>query len=234
MGALTLSDLTPMAGEPRVRDLRLAEALGYDRARDLRKMITRNAAEILTHGPLPQVATMVEIGSAAQRPVDEYHLNEAQALLVCMFARTATAAAVRKQVIEVFLAWRRGALMAEDSGRDLTVRVLERLEARLSALEATGRQLMQVTADPAASAAALTHAVDVWDGQSKQRRPAFWSDVAVRGLVLTTHRQMTVDEAHALIVDQMGPERTPSRSAIHRFWQRLDRLRGAYPSLGRH
>lgn len=234
MGALTLSDLAPMAGEPRVRDHRLADELGYDRARDLRKVIVRNRPEILTHGPLRQVAAMVEIGSAARRSVDEYHLNEAQALLVCMFARTDKAAAVRKQVIEVFLAWRRGALAAEAVGPDHTLQVLNRLEARLTALEATGRQMVRIQSAPADAATALTHAVDVWAGQKRQTRPAFWSDVEVRGLVLTTHRQMTLDEALALLIDRCGAARAPSRSALHRFWKRLDSLRGAWSSVRCH
>lgn len=234
MGALTLSDLAPMAGEPRVRDHRLAQELGYDRARKVRDLIAGHRAEILTHGPLPQVAAMVEIGSAARRSVDEYHLNEAQALLVCMFARTDKAAAVRKQVIEVFLAWRRGELAAEGTGVDHTLQVLQRLEARLAALEATGGRMVRIQSAPAEAATALTHAVEVWSSQTRQTRPAFWSDVEVRGLVLATHRQMTLDEAHSLIVARCGAERAPSRSAVHRFWKRLDRLRGAYPSVRSH
>ena len=234
MGALTLSDLAPMAGEPRVRDHRLAEVLGYDRARKVRDLIVRHRPEILTHGPLPQVTAMVEIGSAARRSVDEYHLNEAQALLVCMFARTETAATVRKQVIEVFLAWRRGELAAETVGVDHTVQVLQRLEARLGALEATGGRMVRIQSEPAEAATALTHAVEVWSGQSHQRRPAFWSDVEVRGLVLATHRQMEISEARDLIIARCGAERAPSRSAIGRFWLRLDRLRGAYPSVRSH
>lgn len=233
MGALTISDLTPMAGEPCVRDARLGEVLGFARPRDLRQLIKANLDELMTHGPSRRVTAMVEIGSGARRAVEEYHLNEAQALLVCMFARTEKAAAVRKQVIQVFLAWRHGELTGNPPA-DRTVEVLNRLEARLGALETAGRRLNKVFQEPLEAAIALTHSVDLFFEQSRQRRPKFWGDMEVRGLVLATHRQMSVDEVHALIVERCGAERAPSRSAIHRFWLRLDRLKAASPSLRLH
>lgn len=57
------------------------------------------------------------------------------------------------------------------------------------------------------------------------RPPAFWSDVAVREVVIATHRQMTIDEALAAIVSQFGKERAPSRSALARYWKYLDSIR---------
>lgn len=47
-----------------------------------------------------------------------YYLNEEQALLVCMFSRTERAAAVRKEVIEVYMAYRRGHFQQTEAGRD--------------------------------------------------------------------------------------------------------------------
>lgn len=229
MGALTLSDLTPMAGEPCVQDLRVAEALGYDRTRKVRDLIERNRPELESYGPLA-----VRYGKSRGQSFSEFFLSEGQALVICALARTDKAAAVRRQLIEVFLAWRHGELTAEAAGPDHTLRVLQRLEARLAALEATGGRMVRIQSAPAEAATALTHAVEVWSSQTRQTRPAFWSDVEVRGLVLATHRQMTLDEAHSLIVARCGAERAPSRSAVHRFWKRLDRLRGAYPSVRSH
>lgn len=224
-----------MANEPRVRDVRLGEVLGYDRTARLRDMIRRHHDELLGHGPLTQVAAKVGIGSGAQREVAEYYLNEAQALLVCMFARTAKAAEIRKQVIEVFLAWRRGELAQASAAPDPTVTILRRLEERLSAMERTGRQLSELIIAPVESALSLTHAPELWGSPSRPgRRAKFWHDVEVRGFLLAMHRQATIDQVRERCIQAFGEERAPARSAIHRFWQRLDRLKAANPSLRMH
>jgi len=46
--------------------------------------------------------------STGGRPGTAYHLNEEQALLICMLSRTERAKQVRAEVIRVFAAWRRG------------------------------------------------------------------------------------------------------------------------------
>ena len=228
MGALAISDLTPMAGEPCVLHARLADALGYGEARAVRRLIDRNHDEFLTHGVLRQADAKPQ--TQGGRPTKDYWLNEAQALLVCMFARTEKAAAVRKQVIDVFLAWRRGELVSPDA----TVEVLRRIETRLNALESAGARLDAMAQDPRRIALALTYAVDIWAGQVRTTRPWFWADVEVRGLVMTTHRQMTVDRARAVIVERCGEDRAPSRTSLHRFWMRLDKLKSANSSLRMH
>lgn len=78
------------------------------RLRDIRKdLIVANKIELEGFGLLrPTPANPGKVG----RPAYQYHLNEQQALLVCMFSRTEKAAAVRKEVIEVFTAYRRGQL----------------------------------------------------------------------------------------------------------------------------
>lgn len=58
------------------------------------------------------------------------------------------------------------------------------------------------------------------------RRPNFFGDVEVRELMVSLHREVKIAEAHRLCTDRFGPERTPSRSAIHRFWMYLDALGG--------
>lgn len=232
MGALTLSDLSLMANEPRVRDVRLGEVLGFGRAERVRDVVARHKGELLSHGSLPQVA--VNPGPKGGRPTSEYYLNEAQALLVCMFARTAKAAEIRKQVIEVFLAWRRGELAQASAAPDPTVTILRRLEERLTAMEQTGRKLSELMIAPVESALSLTHAAELWFDQTRARRPKFWGDVEVRGLLLAMHRQATVDQVRERCIQAFGEERTPTRSAIHRFWQRLDRLKAANPSLRMH
>lgn len=104
--SITNTDLSLLADEPRVQDLRLADALGFSQRYDVRKLIKRSEVELQGYGEV--FATMAKTSSAGGRPTLEYWLNEAQALLVCMFSRTPEAARVRREVVEVFMAWRRG------------------------------------------------------------------------------------------------------------------------------
>lgn len=231
MGPLAVSDLHVMAAEPRVRDLELGERLGFEQPRMIRKLIARNADELSQHGPLLQSEAMVATGKGARRAVSEYLLNEPQALLVCMFARTPKATEVRRQVIEVFLAWRRGELQAAPRGNvaplaagDPVVAQLARLTDRLDALEGLGQRLRD--GDHGARALALTHA-DVWAELCPGRRPALFGDVEVRQHILATHRQGRLDDVLAGMRERFGPSRTPGRSALHRWWQRLDQLKRA-------
>jgi len=60
-----------------------------------------------------------------------------------------------------------------------------------------------------------------------RRNPLFWTDSEVRDMVITLHRKVTVAQARDLVRDRFGAERTPSASALHRAWQRLDLNEGA-------
>lgn len=55
------------------------------------------------------------------------------------------------------------------------------------------------------------------------RRPNFWGDIEVRLILTATHRQITLAAALEIALAIIGPERCPSRSAAHRYWQVLDR-----------
>jgi hypothetical protein len=107
---LSISDLnTTINHEPRIRDLRLAERLGYEQPRDIRKLIVRNEKELRNYGEV--CATVAQTaGTLGGRPGTEYFLNEGQLLLLCMFSETAEAATVRKEIIDLFMAARRKAL----------------------------------------------------------------------------------------------------------------------------
>jgi hypothetical protein len=107
---VTINDLKLLDTEPRVQDLRLGEALGFAEPVDIRKLIRRNGDELQKHGGF--FATMAKNGDplGRGRPGEEYWLNEPQSILVCMFARTDRAAEIRREIIEVFMAWRRGHL----------------------------------------------------------------------------------------------------------------------------
>lgn len=95
-------------GEPRVLDTALAAELGYARPEDIRKLIARHEATLVTMGTLP--ATMA--GSNGGRPARERRLNKAQALFIIIKAETAKAVEVTVAVIEKFLAYEAGLIQA--------------------------------------------------------------------------------------------------------------------------
>lgn len=104
---LSVNDVRVQDQEPRVSHYRLAEALEAGQ-QVVCRLIERNAAELSTFGEILATAAKNNDPRGRGRPGTEYMLNEQQALLVCMFARTERAAQVRRQVIEVFVAWRHG------------------------------------------------------------------------------------------------------------------------------
>lgn len=102
---IMLEDLRVVADEPRVVDMRLAEALGFSHKPEIRRLIKRNEEELSRQGEVCVMAP--QTSPEGGRPGLEYWLNEAQALLVTMFARTPLAAEARAQMIRVFMEWRR-------------------------------------------------------------------------------------------------------------------------------
>lgn len=60
-----------------------------------------------------------------------------------------------------------------------------------------------------------------------RRVPGFWSDRPVREAVIAAHREMSINELIARLTAQFGADRAPSRSAIHRAWQQLDKFKAA-------
>lgn len=151
---LTTTDLnTSIAkGEPRISSGRLADRLGYDRPDYVNRMITRHMAELESYGEVSrQFDGKPGVGSAGGRPSAEYHLNEAQTLLVCMFSRTPAAAQVRREVIDVYMAYRRGnlkppALVTEEAFGDKLYEMLEYVNDGHAALSARIDQLQRENA----------------------------------------------------------------------------------------
>jgi hypothetical protein len=94
---------------------KLADILGMpmNRLRRIRDdVIKPNLEEIQSYGSLPETTAMIEVGKGAKRAVTEYWLTEPQALAVCSLSRAPNAKAVRKMLIQVFMAWRRGQLVS--------------------------------------------------------------------------------------------------------------------------
>ena len=107
---LSPDNLSDQGGEPRVRDVDLAERLGFADPSMLKRLIERNAGELRTYGAISVTVTENKDPKGRGRPGKVSWLNEGQALVLCALSRTPRAAAVRKQVIDVFVAYRAGRL----------------------------------------------------------------------------------------------------------------------------
>mgnify|MGYP000970331985 CR=1 FL=1 len=108
-------------GEPRMRDVDLGERLGFARPRDVRKIIDRKRVELERYGDITIRATVARIeksgaiGGVEEREVQEYWLNEGQAILVSVLSDAPKAPEVRELVIRVFMLARRGQLQSAPS-----------------------------------------------------------------------------------------------------------------------
>jgi molybdopterin synthase catalytic subunit len=107
---ISLSDLETADDEPRVKDVRIAERLGMTQPLNIRQTIEANRGELERYGA---IFTHRVKNTGRGRSATEYYLNEPQTLLLCMLSRTDRAADVRQEVIEVFMAYRRGELPAQ-------------------------------------------------------------------------------------------------------------------------
>lgn len=94
-------------GEPTVRDTALAEKLGYSETRAIRKLIKRmiDSGSFGCGTPCP---TYEKIANGNQ--VEVFYLTEKQALKVIAKSETKIADAIMDEVIDVFLAYRKGQL----------------------------------------------------------------------------------------------------------------------------
>lgn len=99
------------------------------------------------------------------------------------------------------------------------------LASRLDAIEQRLAQCEAASLGPSAgvlgSALGSSRTLPIFD---HGRRPKFWRDEEVRELLTRLHRLVEIERARAIVNDTFGAERTPSRSAIHRYWLRLDDL----------
>lgn len=96
-------------GEPRAKDIDIADRLGLVRPRNIRKLIENNRVELETFGTIPLLR---EAKAGKGRPEEGYWLNEEQSLLVATLSSAPNAPAVRAMLIRTFVAWRRGHLEA--------------------------------------------------------------------------------------------------------------------------
>ncbi|MFG1461741.1 hypothetical protein V5F77_02495 [Xanthobacter sp. DSM 24535] len=119
---LRKNDLVAASDEPRIADLTLAQRLGFEKPHNIRRLIDRNRAELESYGALlPNILRGGEKRTRG-RPGAGWLLNEGQALVICALSRTPVAAAVRQELVRVFMLFRCGCpvtLMETQALRDL-------------------------------------------------------------------------------------------------------------------
>jgi len=114
-----------------VRDLDAAERLGFDRPRDIRKLIKRIWPN--DNGPINRSTVARWIagkGAERERVVNEYWLTEAQLLKVVARSETPIAEAILDDMIRVYLAVRRF-LLAHPVARPVPPELLDRPAIRV-------------------------------------------------------------------------------------------------------
>jgi len=99
--------LTPLNGEPRIHDLLLAEQLGFEEPRSIRKLIKRNEDKLLQFGPRATVSRVTITGQA----YEEFYLNQKQSVFICMKSETDKAFDVQAEIVRVFDAYLTGDLV---------------------------------------------------------------------------------------------------------------------------
>ncbi|WP_319499311.1 hypothetical protein [uncultured Cohaesibacter sp.] len=98
---LSISDInTSINHEPRMLDVKLAEALGFARPRKIRDVISRHLEALQQLGEV--VCPTVGQTSKGGRPGKEYWLTKKQALYLCTKSETPNATEVTIQMVEVF------------------------------------------------------------------------------------------------------------------------------------
>lgn len=111
--ALAITDLnTNINHEPRISHIRLSDMLGVADHRAILRLIERNAAELQRYGEISVTVTENTDAHGRGRPGKTYWPNEGQALVICALSRTPQAAAIRHQIIKVYMEWRRAQVPA--------------------------------------------------------------------------------------------------------------------------
>lgn len=104
---LTAADIdTTVNHEPRIEDLKLAEALGFERDRNIRALIEKHLQTLEGFGEVCCVRSKPT--AKGGRPGRTFYLNRKQALFITAKSDTERAAHVTVQMVEVFDAVTRG------------------------------------------------------------------------------------------------------------------------------
>ncbi|RJF83434.1 hypothetical protein D3877_01820 [Azospirillum cavernae] len=125
--ALSLTDIdTTINHEPRILDLRLAEALGFGRPRDIRQLIERHREALERLGG---ICGAVPQNRGRGRPTVQFWLTKKQAIYITTKAETDRATDITIALVELFDAVTSGAVPAAPSSA-LTPADLDAIDRR--------------------------------------------------------------------------------------------------------
>lgn len=236
----------PADGSFRVRDIDLAERLGYDRPRDIRKLIKA----MVDRGELPGVSPRAVVAPGKLRGkvheeivVDEYWLDRIEALLVIMRSETPGAAHMCRVMATVF---DKVLTQYEESKT-----ALRRLPAHIERwfLSPTALDFQSLWPDSLVRELERLHGRE-WKGgrhphHMKSTYPAIYrmvmsSPIATRMMENNPdrerlrHHQFITPEARPFVVAQLGIIEAIARGSANKadFWSRMEReYAGAYLQL---
>lgn len=214
--SLSRNDLSVIEGDARVSCRRLSEALGFAKIGNLHHLIKQHREELEDFGGL--FLNVQKKSSGRGRPTLSYYLNEHQAVAICLWAQTAKAREARRQIIDVFVAWRHGELGTATPVQSTPTQDVFKFSAERSGHVVNHLDNIRAMDDLALNVARLP----IWPSG---RRPRWWHDLEVREFLTLCHRQMGCQEAEAIGKDRFG-SRCPGKSTINMYWQRLDQVYG--------
>lgn len=100
---------------------------------------------------------------------------------------------------------------------------LEEARRHMFELRGEARQLIALLGEEAA-ARASENAAQTMPVLSHGRRPSWWQDTEVAVFATRLHRLVEIGQAVELCRERFGIERAPSKSSLHRYWMKLDRV----------
>lgn len=93
-------------------------------------------------------------------------------------------------------------------------------------LRPSGKSAVALPKPSSEELAGIAH-LPIWPSS---RRPAWWHDLEVREFLTQSRRQMSCLRAAKIGAQKFG-DRCPRKSAIHEYWQRLDRITPPSPEV---
>lgn len=226
-------------GEIRVRDIDLAERLGYERPRDIRKLIERmsETGELSAFQRRATVARQRTRFGEREFEATEYWLDEIEALLVVMQSSAPNAVAMRRTIAVVF----RKALQKYEESRSALRRLPEHIE-RWFLLPAAA-DFVALWPDSLVREIERLHGRE-WGGgrhphHMKSTYPGIYRAIMTRPVakkMMATnpdrdrirHHQLVTPEARPFVVAQLAIVESIARQSRDKadFWRRLDREYG--------
>ncbi len=232
----------PADGEFRIRDIELAERLGYDQPRDIRKIISRmvetgELSGIQMRATVALIEKRGAIRGTEAREVNEYWLDRIEALLVVMRSDAPNAIPMRRVIADVF----HRVLLQYEESRTALRRLPRHIEQWF--LTPTALDFQSLWPDSLIRELERLHGRE-WNGgrhphHMKSTYPAIYrlimsTPIAAKMMANNPdrdklrHHQFITPEARPFVVAQLGIVESIARGSRDKadFWARMEREYG--------